>query len=280
MLRRLAIAAAWCAALLCTHAPAWASEERFVVYYADTAPAEAFSTFQLVILDSDNHPPLKSIRKNGKTTLGYVSLGEIEPSRPYFNAMREAGVLLTENKTWGSRMVDIRKEAWRNHVLERVVPHILNKGFDGVFLDTLDSPIEIERRYPTAYKGLRQASVTLVKTLRQRYPDIKIMMNRAYAILPQVAGDIDMVLGECVYSDYDFARKEYFTVAPELYRQQVQILHRAKELNPHLAVYTLDYVEKGDAAAIARIYRQQRKNGFIPYVATVALDEIVHEPGI
>lgn len=42
---------------------------------------------------------------------------------------------------------------------------------------------------------------------------------------------------------------------------------------------TLDYWNPADTAGLRRIYRAQRANGFLPYVATVELDRLVPEPG-
>ena len=44
------------------------------------------------------------------------------------------------------------------------------------------------------------AAAKLVRMIRQNYPQIKIMVNRAYDILPEIGGQIDYVLGESVYA--------------------------------------------------------------------------------
>ena len=105
-----------------------------------------------------------------------------------------------------------------------------------------------------------------------------IVLNRAYDLLPAVERDIDMVLGESVYADYDFATKRYGRVDDDTYRQQVEILRAAAKRQPKLKVLTLDYWDPNDAAGIAEIYRIQTANGFSPYVATVELDRLVPGP--
>jgi hypothetical protein len=64
-----------------------------------------------------------------------------------------------------------------------------------------------------------------------------------------------------------------------LYEQQIRMLQSALQRRPQLQVFTLDYWDPADRAGVARIYAEQRKNGFHPYVATVGLDRIVPEPG-
>lgn len=258
----------------------WAKEpEKFVVYYADKASFEEFSPYSLLVLDSDAHPHLEPLLAHKKTLLGYLSLGEVAESRPYFREAEENKLLLNENPYWkGSYAVDIRNAMWQRMVIERLVPDILAQGFHGIFIDTLDTPIELERAYPDKYTGMQDAAVTLITALKLHYPQMKIMLNRAYPLLPKIAGTIDMVLGESTFFGYDFTRETYEIVKKDLYLEQVKMLKEAQHLNPALSVYTLDYCNKKESVILANIYKEQRKNGFIPYVATIGLDEIIQEP--
>ncbi len=265
-------------------APAPAQENaptpRFAIYYDKTAPASAFEPYSLIVLDSDHHPDLRPLAERGKMLLGYLSLGEVEMQRIYFKRLKDKGLVMEDNKNWpGSHFIDIRNPLWQKLVLEDLIPHILSQGFQGVFLDTLDSPIELERSQPQKFKGMRQAAVQLVKAMRAQYPEMKIMINRAYPLLAELAPSVDYVLGESVYADYNFDTKKYGRVEPALYGEQVAWLKSAKAANPAIGIYTLDYAQKDDNGAIREIYAAQRKNGFIPYVATVDLNELVPEPG-
>jgi uncharacterized protein (TIGR01370 family) len=251
----------------------------FAVYYSDEADSSAFEEFDLLIFDSDSYPQLNPLADRGKTLLGYLSLGEVEQYRTYFQAVKREGILLQENPYWkGSYFVDIRSPGWTSRVIERLVPRILRRGFHGLFLDTLDNPAHLERVDPQKFKGMVLAAANLVKTIRYHYPSIKIMLNRAYEILPHVEGEIDMVLGESVFADYDFETKRYKRVPRDLYQYQVNLLKGAQKRTPALQIFTLDYWDPGDSQAIREIYSEQRGNGFVPYVATVELDVLVPEP--
>ena len=251
----------------------------WVVYYADKAPLEAFASYGLVVLDSENHPSLRPLRAQGKTLLGYISLGEVEQHRSWYAKVRQWGILKDENPDWkGSYFVDVRDSRWSSLVIETLVPMILKRGFHGIFLDTLDNPIHLESMEPQKNKGMTAAAARLVRAIRQRFPNIPIMMNRAYQLLPEVERDIDIELGESVYADYDFGKKVYRRVNTADYEQQVLWLKAAKVRHPALRVMTLDYWNPDDAAGIQQIYAVERANGFSPYVATVELDRIVTEP--
>ena len=253
----------------------------WAVYYAADLPPTAFYGYDLLVFESDRHPPLEPLVDRGKKVLGYLSLGEVNENRPYFAEVKNEGLLLNENQNWkASYFVDVRDMRWTRRVIDELVPAILRRGFQGIFIDTLDNPGHLERTDPKAYAGMADAGARLVRTLRRNFPRMTIVLNRGYDILPAVERDIDMVLGESVYADYDFATKTYARVDEPTYRQQVEILQAAARRQPKLKVLTLDYWNPNDAAGIAEIYRIQTANGFSPYVATVELDRLVPGPKV
>ncbi len=253
---------------------------RFVVYYADQAEPAAFEPYSLVVLDSATHPDLVPLRASGKILLGYLSLGEIAVYRPDYAVAEAAGVLLDRNPRWpDSSLVDLRRPEWTRLLTHRRIPAILASGFDGLFLDTLDNAAYLEQRDPSRFAGMTAAAIALVREIRRLYPDTLLMMNRAFELLPVLETEIDLVLGESVLTDYDFETKRYSRVDDETYRAAVELLLAAKRRRPTLGILTLDYWDPKDRRGVEDIYRAQRANGFAPYVATIALDEIVREPG-
>jgi polysaccharide biosynthesis protein PelA len=289
------------------HAGTNRSALRWVVCYSDKPQPEEFQGFELVVLDSDTHPPLaslaaercsvntgkkspshrecvaerllKGVAEPNKRLLAYLSLGEIATNRPYFAAVKAEGLLLGENPNWrGSFYVETRDPRWQRRVVEDLVPGILAAGFAGVFLDTLDDPAALERSDPKRYSGMTSSAADLVRSLRQTYPRIHIMVNRGFELMPAIAPFIDSLLGESVYTTYDAARKRYLRVPAEQYQQQVALMRQALRWNRKLLVCALDYWDPADTEEIRRIYAIERRNGFAPYVATPDLDQIVRVP--
>jgi polysaccharide biosynthesis protein PelA len=253
--------------------------ERFVVYYADKAPLKDFKPYKLAVLDSDHHPDLQPLKEEGKILLGYITLGEVNKNSPSFIALKSHNLILQENPNWkDSFYVDVRDPLWAKMVLEDLVPAVLRQGFDGVFLDTLDDAIELERSNPGKYAGMTEAAAHLIEGIRLNYPTAKIMMNRAYGLLPKVDHVITMELGESVYASYNSGKKTYTKVDDAVYRDQVVALQTAQHDNPDLKIFTLDYADPSDQKEIRDIYRTERANGFIPYVSTNGLDRLVDEP--
>lgn len=251
----------------------------WLVYYSDEAPIDAFDSYRLLILDSDYHPPIQPFVDRSKTVLGYISLGEIASHKVYFEEVKKEGLVLYENENWkGNFFIDIRDKRWLSRIIEEMIPQILQQGFQGIFIDTLDNPIELERVNPDLFEGMIKSAENIIRSIRHHYPDMIIMLNRAYAILPKTGKYIDMVLGESIYTSFNFRLKKSLVVSDEQYQAQVDILKQAKKDNPKLHVFTLDYWDPEDTIGIKNIYKKQRENEFIPYVSIIDLNKIIPEP--
>lgn len=254
--------------------------ERWALYYANTLPAESFQPFDLIVFDRESHPPLDSLKTQHKTLLGYLSLGEAETFREtYFQYLKDHQLLVEMGPEWkGNPIIDSRKPEWIPYVLDVIIPAILKQGFDGVMIDTADSTIYLENNNPQTYGGLKQSFVGTVKAIRARYPKIKIMLNRGFDLLPDLGGDIDMLLAESTFSSWNEAQRECILLTTEQRQHYLTILEGAQRGSHRLKIYTLDYWPADDAARIKDIYERQREKGFIPYVTTFGVQTIAAEP--
>lgn len=247
----------------------------FVIYYGSGEGSSAFKNFDLVVLESSYAKIVKDLKKEDKIVLAYLSIGEVNSSRSYFPYLKEKKLLLENNPNWPEAfLIDIRNPEWGTYVVETLIPAILKDGFDGIFIDTLDSPLEKERANPQKFEGMKNSAVNIIERARRNFPGMKIMLNRAYQIAPDVAPSIDYILGESVCNTYDFSSKKYVPVDDELYVNQVKILNDIKKKNPRLEVMTLDYCDEKDQSRRREIYKKEEKNGFIPYVATIDLGKV------
>ena len=243
-------------------------------YGGQTDPQLA-RAYQLLVLEPDHPRPIEPLRGPGSRLLGYVSLGEIERSRPFVGELELAGALKAPNPNWpDARFADLRHPAWKRLLLERIVPEVLAKGYDGLFLDTLDNAEAMER---AGDQGMVMAALGLIKAVRQRFPDITLMMNRGYALLPAAAPYVDIILGEAMASRWSFADKHYEMTSDADWGWQADQLHAAKRVHPALVLATLDYWDPADRKTVAALYRRERTAGFVPYVATLALDRLLAE---
>jgi polysaccharide biosynthesis protein PelA len=252
-----------------------AQYDPFLVYYGrDSDPAIA--KYGLAILEPDAVSP--SWTDSNTIYLGYLSLAEVHAGRSYFKNVAAEGLLQIENPNWpGAHLVELRDPRWQRRVLEQIIPGILAKGFHGVFLDTLDSAEFLENRDPKRYKGTVEAAAHLVRSIKLSMPQVPIMINRGYAVLPSVAGSFDMLLGESVRTTFS-AKKRYHFVSDSDFAWQRDRMQEARTRDPRVKLFSLDYWDPSDRSGISRIYEEERRHGFIPYVATPDLTRIVPTP--
>lgn len=246
---------------------------RWLPFYGERADESILSNYDIVVLDGAFKGSLGQIAQRGAKICGYISLGEIRQSDPAF-ATLDSSIVLGDNPDWqGTRRIDVRKPSWADFVVERRIPELMSKGFTGLMLDTLDTPPYLEASDPVRCGGMRDAAVLLVRRIRSRWPQMMLIINRGYALLPDIVGELDAVVAESLMTcpkDGGFAWVDTHEV-----QLQMRLLQPARERRPPLAILSLDYWQPDDRDTIAEIYRRERAFGHHPYVGTRSLDHIV-----
>ncbi len=248
--------------------------QNWVCYYGNTRGEERYTRFDLAVLDGLNPPPL--VRHDGKPLyLGYVSIGEVHGSGPYWDLAQGRRFLVKENKAWNSWIVDIRDPQWQALLLNEILPAVAARGFDGFFLDTLDSALYLaEGKEGGKFAGVEQAAVELIGKMRKRYPEKLIAVNRGLRILPLLAGAIDFVIVENLYSYYDGKDDTHRRVDRETQDILLRQVRAGLAVKPMLTVLTIDYASPRDKTMADEAIAYSRERGFIPYVGNHLLDTI------
>lgn len=234
----------------------------FGIQWGGTPPtARQISRFDLVILDGYRPPP----RVEKTLTFGYFSVGEVRRGSPEEAFARAHGLIVGNNKDWHTYIVDPRRKVWQNYILDRVFPAYRKRGFSGLFLDTLDSPLNLEGQSPVRYPGMRLALLYLLREAHRRYPGTPIILNRALRLLPAVAQSIQGELFEDFCREYYFRRKAYAFVPQAVVKRDNAFVRIARVLNPNLTVMTLDYGSPRDTGPMAHCFFEARRRGYHPY---------------
>lgn len=260
---------------LLTSRPARAADSAVHTWacYYGKKPQPLLARFDLVVLESNNLPP--PVKRNGRpVALAYASLGEVDADGAYWSLVKGQPFVLRKNSNWNSYFVDIRDARWREVVLDRIIPDIVAKGYDGVFLDTLDSSVHLEDTDPKAFSGMTRAAVSLVHEIKSRFPNLRLCLNRAVPVLAQSAPDLDYALLEGLYSDYDGGTKHYRLVSQKDREALVAAAVQAQSANGKLIVLSLDYAAPNNAKRVRQAVAFSRNHGFVPYVATPQLDKV------
>jgi len=204
----------------------------------------------------------------------YVSLGEINAHHPRFAEIAGEPWVLSPNANWPeARRLDVRAPAYERWLLERVVPAALAGPVNGLFLDTADTALELERAEPGRYAGTAAALERVLGELKRRQPRAILLLNGGLPLVERLPRVVDAVAMESILTDYDFEAKRYRA------RPHDEALARAAPLQRvaarGLSIFTLEYVGEGeDAHRIRDLIGRSRGLGFVPYVSTIGLDRV------
>lgn len=252
-------------------------KERWAVYYDKQLPASAFADYNLVVFDRIYYPDFTELK--GKTTvLAYISLGEVHGESEEHALMAAQGGLIGNRSSWNSYTVDLTSKTWAK-IIDAQVRDAMDKGFDGIMLDTADSALHLaDMDSPEKAARAQEAAIGIIQNLHETYPDMKIMLNRGFEILPRVATAIDYALGESMLAETNVSTGQSGLFPANTYKSTAARLLEARALSPSLKLYTLDYWNPEDVEGMQKLYAIHRARGFTPYVTTPDLRRHTPEP--
>ncbi len=249
------------------------SIKNYIVYYG-SGRADELARYDLAIVQPETLTPseIKSLKDKGTLVTAYLSVGEAEPGRPWYTDGRvNPRWLLGRNENWGSYYVDASQPGWQELMAE-LTGEFIKKGYDGVFLDTVDTV--------DAFPQTRAGMIKLISDLRAAYPDVVIVQNRGFSVVDEVIAALDGIMFEDVSTSYDFEKQEYIYVDNSAEIQNMAALH----LQTGLPVLSLDYAPLDNPGMAYRAVKNAQSNGFISAVSVIDLDDIPYygldKPGV
>lgn len=278
MRNTLALFASIALLVSCTREPGPPQQpiQSWAAYYNHVLPAQAFRELDLVVFDRHQHPDLKPLK--GKTiTLAYVSMGEVPHDVPERPRLEREDAILDKNNNWNTHIVDLTSPTWQRMVMI-YVDLAMGAGFDGIMLDTLDSPLEwAKNKSPEADMAMQEAALQLIRDIRLKHPTIKIMLNRGFTIINKVAPDVNYILAESILTRRDDSTGQYGFFPASTYAELASQLNTLRKQKPTISVLTLDYWNINDAHGMKKVYTKQRESGFTAYVTTPDLRQFTPE---
>ncbi|HET8998445.1 MAG TPA: endo alpha-1,4 polygalactosaminidase [bacterium] len=244
----------------------------WVSYYSNGQIPQLLQ-FDMVDIDVEdgaaNYEPqdVAMLKSQGKLVLSYINIGSAEPFRSYWSQVQP--YILKKYPGWDEFYMDASKPGYREVLLTTVVPQILGKGVDGLFLDNVDAGSDTGR--PDVTAGI----VELVRQIHALHPTtLLIAQSSNLGVLTERGSD-----GRQFYQYVQgLAREEVSATYQGGYqkipvRQSDAVLHAlATWRSRGLTVFTLDYANSKELAqyAIARA----RAYGLIPYVGQRELNRV------
>ncbi len=249
----------------------------FYVNYSQQVPTAPLVAHPLSIVNPDATVDLATAQHAGAKVLAYLSVGEIAADASYRGeALRRQLPLAGHNDTWNSDLLDLSNAGWARLLVDDIATTAVKRGFDGFFLDTLDSAQLVAAHDPTRNAAARAGLVALVRRLRAAFPQKKIIINRGFFVFDDLRDAIDGVLVESVFATHDFATKTYRAVNAD---ETSALLAELKKVSAAgRSVYVLDYVDPLDAARATETARRVQALGFHAFVSTPALDGAMLAP--
>lgn len=239
------------------------------LHYGVAAPLSDLKVFDIVVVEPDHGYDPVSHRRSGSELYAYVSVAEVQPSRSYYPEI-PAAWKLARNGAWQSEVLDQTPAAWPEFFASRVVAPLWARGYRGFFLDTLDSYRLAAQFDETAQQA---GLVRVIETLHQRFPGIRLILNRGFEIVPRVHNKIEMVAAESLFRGWNADQKRYEEV-PAASRDWLLGQLQAIRQQHGLPVLAIDYVPPHDRALARTTAAQIQALGFIPWVTDSALHTV------
>jgi len=264
----------------------------------DVALAElGASAFDLVVVDYSSDgtedgewtaAEIEGLRNHDgdqpKIVLAYLSIGEAEDYRWYWKPDWEPGNpdwLGDENPDWpGNYLVRFWDPDWQKIVYD-YLDKILAQGFDGVYLDKLDSCWDLEDERESAPADMVAFTKAISEYGKSKRGGFVCIVQNAAALaadFPEHPSNVDGIGQE----------ELYFFATDDPRPDQSGDDEGRLELEGYLDLFrnaggivlTVDYCD--DPANIDYVYQRSGGRGYVPYCTTVELDELRinpdHEP--
>lgn len=246
-----------------------AAPRLYLDYSAKPSP-ENLAAFDLCILDPAAEVDLEPGHSLGNRYLAYVSTVEARAGSVNEIVAKAAGIPFAgKNESWGTRLVDVAHPGWLAAMMEKVVHPAVVKGFDGIFLDTVDSVALLGKTIPGHEKPAREAIAALIREVKKKYPDQSIVVNRGFDLLPEVKALVSGVLVESVFRTCDPKTRTYAAVSAE---GTAWIVERIREVQRvGLPVYAVDYVPAAERQLAKATAEKLAALGCVPFVTTIDL---------
>lgn len=245
--------------------------ESAAYFYGSQPPVNELAMFSKVVVEPDHlsDADMQRLQSAGSLVFAYISIGETGRERSwYIDTRREWEI--GENRAWNSAVMDMTNIAWQEFILERLVKPLSDRGYDGLFLDTLDS-YRLITDEPEKQKMQEKGLADFISRLHQRFPGMKILLNRGFEVIPDVHDQVDGIVAESLFQRWDPAKRIY-TAVPEEDRRWLKETLQEIHTSYRLPVHVIDYVDPANRNLARETARKIEDLGFTPWVTNASLD--------
>ncbi len=236
-------------------------------HYGADAPLAQLRLFDVVVVEPGHgfDPAAHRRRSADRSELyAYVSIGELDTGRPYAKAL-ERVVRAERNPDWGGVLIDQAHPDWPTLLVEQLVRPLVDRGYRGLFLDTLDS-YQLFAKDEASRAAQQEGMTRAIGEIKRRFPSLRLILNRGFEMLPTIAPQVEMVAAESLFGRWNARDKRYEDVPAEDRQWLGDRLREARD-RYGLATISIDYASPGDRARQRALARTILAAGSIPWVA-------------
>ena len=243
-----------------------------VFYYGPVDSVRELLSFDRVVVTPSqiSRSQLSQLHSANIQVYGYLSVGEWDNSLGELPAESE---VLTQNTAWNASVMDLRHPAWRSYLLSEAETLIAD-GFDGLFLDTLDSYMLAELP-ATAMAEQQSALIDILNRLSQiseTGEQSGLILNRGFELIDQLAFQPEAVVAESMVHGYDATFDTYPTRTAEDTQWVTDRLHEVQANG--IEAIVIDYLPSDRQQDRIDAARDLAEQGFTPYISNGLLTDI------
>ncbi len=248
------------------------AEPAVALHYGAQVPLADLKVFDIAVIEPGHgQDPVRYRNTTGSELYAYVSVAEVQSSRPYYPDI-PAAWKLARNGAWDSEVIDQTPAQWPEFFATRVIAPLWQQGYRGFFLDTMDS-YRLANQFDEAAQ--QAGLVRVIETLHSRFPGIQLIQNRGFEIVERVRDKIRMVAAESLYKGWNASARRYEDVPPADREWLLGQLRTVRE-RYQLPVLAIDYVPPHDREQARQTAQRIKELGFIPWVT----DSAMHTMGV
>lgn len=252
-------------------APESAIKGSVAFWYASNPPLSELAQFDNLMLEPDHFDASARnfLRLQNTKLFAYLSVGEFDGDK---QELAKAGLNGSTsdvvNHAWNSYVMNLADKKWQEH-LEARAKSLYKQGYDGLFLDTLDSfQLLPAKQQEQQRKGL----IEILTKLQTNTPGLQLVFNRGFEVIHELPKKPAAVAVESIYAGWDPSNNRYKPVpeADRVWLQQHLEPLRVKNI-PLIAIEYLPFERRAEAR---KLVKKLKSEGFIPYIGTPYLDSI------
>lgn len=256
---------------------------RWLCYYSDDRGVLDVAGYDLLILDTEALGYLTKDDKAGRICLGYLNLGEADTFRWFWPDIADKQWVLKANPDWpDARLIDVASDEWADLVVEQLAKEIMAAGYDGFFLDCVDTPEGLFSDQPARRARGIQAMVGLIERLRSTYPNAIIVQNSGFEVVEKTGQYIDAFLFEGTISTWRMAKNKKIHYSRRTKEELDWLKPRLDKVRKSgIPILALEYVDPGNPSEMTSVKEAASANGDSPFLAQKDLSGFATpEPGV